>query len=129
MCAQEIARNINPRTEIQCVKCKKKHQLIDLIHEEPLPYPHSTVVEGLLICPKCGLRTHSYYMSDMLRYQQEKLKKALLAYHEEKRTSLDINQAYRKYTRLQESYQKNFVREQEKYARIMHPEEHDGVEA
>lgn len=129
MCAQEVARNLNPRSEIQCAKCRKKHPLIDLMHEEPLPYPHNTVVEGLLICPKCGLRTHSYYMTEFLRFEQERLKKALLDYHAEKRTAVDINRAYRKYTRLQQTYQKQFVAVQEKYRKLLQAEGENESEA
>jgi len=126
---QEIARNTNITPTVRCSQCKKESHLPDLLHEEPLPYPHNTVVEGFLLCPHCGLRTHSYYMPERLRFEQERLKQALEAYHAENRTGRDINKAYRRYRKLLEGYHKKYDEAQEKYRNLMRLEEEDETAA
>lgn len=105
------------RTAVKCTSCGKQHQINELVKEEPLPYPHNSVVEGFLLCPDCGFRTHSYYMPEQLRQEQERLNKALALYQADKSPK-----AFRQYDQHLKVYQNNFTTAQAKYRALMETE-------
>lgn len=122
MITQEVARNLEPRTSVKCSSCLKEFSFsAETIVEEPLPYPYNTVVEGFIVCPYCGLKRHSYYMPERLRFDMHKLKQTLLQYHTTKSTK-DFN----RYRILHESYKHNFDAAQKKFKEIFAVEETDG---
>lgn len=82
-----------------------------------MPPPHETVIEGFLVCPQCGDRKHSYYMSEILRWKQSELKKAL------ERFNLTRNPTdWRIYTVKQKRFQAVFDTAQEKYTALFKKE-------
>lgn len=122
MITQEVAKNLEPRTKVKCSNCRKEFPLAaESLVEEQLPYPHNTVVEGFLVCPLCGLKKHSYYMPERVRFDLAKLKKALAEYHQ-----VRTLEAFNRYRILHESYKHNFDRAQKKYKEMFAPEEKDG---
>lgn len=117
----EYAKNPNPSTKVKCVKCDKEFDLTDCLVEEPCPPPHTHVVEGLIVCPGCGLRKHSYWMPEHLRFDQSRLKKAVMDW-QATRTS----KAFAEYKRRLRVFQNNFDTSQKKYAAIFGKEDKDG---
>lgn len=125
MNTKEVARNTNPDVTIKCTQCNKEYLLSDtVIKEEALPLPHNTTVEGFIVCPHCGYRSHTYFMSEVLRFDLDKVKKAIATWHEVK-----TNVAYSRYERLHKAYQRNFDNQQLKYKEIMARRESDGAKA
>lgn len=115
---QEYARNPNPEIRISCTECKKDYPLGDVLKEEALPFPRNTVVEGYLVCPSCGARRHSYYLTELLRFKQVELKRAIEKWHTTKTTS-----AWSRYHYLQKQFQENFDAAQKRYAAVFEKEE------
>lgn len=125
MNTKETARNTNPDVTIKCVCCSKEYMLSSTtIKEEALPRPHNTTVEGFIICPHCGHKSHTYFMSEYLRFELEKLRQAIALWHETK-----TNAAYCRYQKLHKQYQRNFDKQQLKYKEIVARGEKHGVEA
>lgn len=119
MITQEIAKKPNARTRVKCTQCAKEYAFsAKSIIEEPLDYPHNTVVEGFLICPHCGLKTHSYYMTERNRFYLDKLKTSIEDWHKMK-----TNEAYSHYRIQYERYTHNFDSTQKKYKEMFKLEE------
>lgn len=119
MITQEVAKNLTPRTQVKCSSCLKEFSFsAETIVEEPLPYPYNTAVEGFLVCPHCGLKRHSYYMPERVRFDMHKLQQSLLQFHTTKSLK-DFN----RYRILHESYKKNFDNAQKKYKEMFAAEE------
>lgn len=111
---QEYAKQPDARVKMRCSNCHKIHYVDSMLQEEPLFSPHETTVEGLLVCPSCGFRQHCYYLTESLRFRQQRLAELLNTWHMTKK-SKDWT-AYRKY---QSSYQEAFDKTQAKYAEIV----------
>lgn len=118
---KEYAKNPNPPMEVECSKCKYTAPLKDMMREEQMPEPYQTTVEGFLLCPQCGQRSHCYYMTESLRFNQEMLAKALARWHREKSDA-----AWREYERRQRVFQNNFDTVQKRYKGLLEKEAEDG---
>lgn len=117
--SQEIARKPNARTKVRCTQCQKEFVFDDRsIIEEQMPVPYNTVVEGFLVCPYCGLKTHSYYMPETLRFDLSKLQAAIVAYQKTANPK-----TYKRYLILHEAYKHNFDKAQAKYKKLLQREE------
>ncbi len=114
---EEFARNPNPEIRIVCTDCKKEYPLEGVLHERAMPAPYQTVTEGYLKCPNCGTEKHSYYMSELLRFKQKKLKLALETWNNTKKS-----RAWREYALLQKQFQTSFDAAQKKYTEMFQKE-------
>lgn len=121
---KESARNPDPDVKIRCENCHKEYTFSEKsIIEVALPMPYPTVVEGLLLCPHCGKKNHTYYMSEQLRFQLVRLKKAIADWHNTK-----TSESFARYETLHTAYKNNFDRDQEKYKKVMELKDKDGAE-
>lgn len=78
----EVAKNFDIEVSIHCTVCDKVYKLSECLKEEAMPVPYQTVTEVFLLCPNCGDRKHTHYLSEYVRFQQTKLTRALRRYHE-----------------------------------------------
>lgn len=118
---QEFARNLKPEVRIGCSKCRKEYPLDDALKERPMPPPNETVTQGYLHCPLCGDEKHVYYMTELLRFKQSELKKALEKWHETKKPSV-----WEEYARLQKKFQHLYDIAQKRYQEMFKKEEPGG---
>jgi hypothetical protein len=109
MQTQEFAKNPIIKANVRCGKCNKQFKIEDMLREEPLPYPNVTIVEGFLKCPNCQHRTHNYYLTEMLRQDQVRLKEALLRWQKERSST-----AWTSYVKRKTVFQNNYDRVQER---------------
>lgn len=113
----EVAKNFEYEVSIHCTVCNKVYKLSECLKEEPMPAPHETVTEGFLLCPGCGDRKHSYYLSERVRYQQTRLSVALKRYHE-----TQDKRDWRTYKKLHDSFQILFDSCQKHYGAVFEKE-------
>lgn len=118
---QEFAKRPDPSTKVKCANCGKEFDLAECLIEEPCPPPNTHVVEGVIICPGCGLRKHTYWMPEHLRFDQARLKAAVMEY-QNTRTA----RAFGEYKRRLQIFQNNFDVSQKKYAAIFGKEDDSG---
>lgn len=109
----EFARNPVIKAKVKCVPCGGEFVIEDMLKEEAMPYPHTTVTEGFLLCPRCGHKTHNYYMPESLRHHQVMLRNAVLAWQQKK-----TNAAWTEYVRRLRVFQNNYDKVQEKYKEL-----------
>jgi hypothetical protein len=117
----EFARNPIVKAKVQCKPCGKKFDIEEMLREEAMPYPYTTVQEGFLLCPNCGHKTHNYYMPESLRHHQVMLKKAVLEYQ---RTH--SKPAWTEYVRRLRVFQRNYDSAQAKYKALFAEEAANG---
>lgn len=110
---QEIAKNLEAEVHINCTVCQKTYRLSECLKEEPMPAPYETVLEGFLVCPSCGDRKHSYYLSEHIRFQQAKLARAVQRWHETRNP-----RDWTTYKNMYKTFQEVFENSQKKYQKI-----------
>lgn len=121
MITQEYAKNPEAEVNIKCFRCRREFPVSEMLKEEPLPPPRETVVEGLLVCPSCGARKHTYYMTEALRYKQTVLAELLATW-----TASHDPRDWSKYRIAQKQYQQTFDNTQKRYAAIVKKEASGG---
>lgn len=109
----EFARNPIIKANVKCAPCGKEFKIEQMLREEPMPYPHTTVTEGFLLCPNCGHKTHNYYMPESLRHHQVMLRNAVLAWQQKKTPA-----NWKEYVRRLRVFQNNYDTAQVKYGEI-----------
>lgn len=109
----EIAKNLEAEVRILCTACNKEFKLQECLKEEPMPPPYETVLEGYILCPSCGDRKHSYYLSELVRFRQARLNKALLRWHE-----TQDKKDWRAYKTLYDQFRRSFDSAQKRYKEI-----------
>jgi uncharacterized protein with PIN domain len=117
----EFAKNPNPPTKVKCTQCNRSFELEECIKEIPCPPPHTTVVEGVIVCPNCGLTRHSYWMPEHLRFDQARLKNAVMEWQTKRTTK-----TFGEYKRRLAIFQNNFDVSQRKYAAIFGEKDKNG---
>lgn len=100
--------------KIKCSKCGHEDLFKQAVQESPLPFPHSNIVEGVIVCSNCQERTHIYYLSSELKVARAKLERAAMSYQ---RLKTQKNLIHLNKTR--DEYSKMFDKEQEKYKEIL----------
>lgn len=111
---EEKIKNLDSRIKISCSQCKAEHTLDACLQQESVSSPYGLVIEALIVCPECGLRTHSYYLSEPTRQQRTLLYKAIAAY-QQTRTKTALNQM----VLMRKRYTYLFDKDQQRFGEIM----------
>lgn len=112
MSSSPLPTSRNPK--VKCKQCDVETELYLCMKEEFMAAPYQKTVEGLIICPNCGLRTHSYYISEKSRAVREHFNLAVGLF-QKRQTKVNFNRA----KSMREKFQNAFDADQEKFKRIM----------
>jgi len=109
----EFAKNPDAKVRVSCTQCKATYPFEVFLREVRMAAPYETVVEGILVCPDCGHRIHSYYMPENTRFLQSLLEKSIKKWSDS-RSPAD----YQEYNKRQRSFQTSFDAAQRKFNAI-----------
>lgn len=108
MITEEWAKNPKAEVLIECQNCHQKHHIEEILKEEPFPVPYKPkTTEVFWLCPDCGFRKHSFYMTPELRLRQQQLHLSLSKFNKS-HESMD----WEGYRKARASYQQAFDHEQ-----------------
>lgn len=104
MITEEWAKNPKAEVKVRCDSCKKQFPIEEMLKEEAVPvHYHPDATEAFWLCPSCGFRKHSFYLTNELRAYQERLRAGLAIYN---RTHSSTD--FEKHRKTQRGYQVAF---------------------
>lgn len=97
---------------IICARCQAEHDIRDLLQTEPV---RDGLREVVLLCPGCGLRTHSHFVTDQLTAERRVLQEKMDAYRQR-----PTEQRWQEYKTAQAVFQRHFDKVQRRWRRKLH---------